>query len=950
MILQHDKSREFRALLVYFVLVVLGYWPITSLSFSVISGDITDCWLSWYTFIGQTVSDGSFPNWNPFQQGGYPIFADLQGPAWFPGTYLLANTIGHSIYSILLIILACLILAGMGMYRLARLFTCDHRSAVLLGVVYICSGFFLQHMMHLYAFMSGAFIVWLLYYLCRLLESPNRSDALKASVIAFFQLSAGNHTFSIILVYLIISLAVTKYISLPRTQRRQWFVGLLIYGSSFLLITVLLGFGVFYSYLEISSHFSRGDGLTLEAAQYGSAVWLSIYSFLFPYSAGTSIAEVGMESNIENLYIGVFSLMLLLFALLRRRSQYENVLLMFGAVCLIASFGPAFPVHEVLFRFLPGMNLFRFPGYFSFFTILCWLPVAGRTLSEWPAVSNRTKPLFRPLALLLGIGSFLIGIVHLSDLSIERFTLLNAELTLFQKITFASWHERLAVNAFILGLLLIGTFLALRRNQPQKRLFTFIWVEAILTLQLCIWNSSVNEIPPSVINEPIIAAPSVATIPDQLPMRMHEDSTFVASRLWRNTNNYLKRPSHDGFNSFWLAKHVALENDKATFDALRSLPFIFQHNGNIESARTVNVEWHSFKPGRITFSVIGSTLPYIGIQQTPFPGWVARRNQKSVEISDRIVSTMSVARSGATDELELTFERPELRWIYLASLLLLTVILVYWSLHMSGLSLSGRNLMAVSIVLCSIIACSHEFRSPRSEEIHKSWSSLCRHIAQQQVITDDALFIADVGDNAHLVSGKLPKSTAYQRIDRPENIRKISGLISDFDGSSIAWVWSDRTPIPEVQGFLHSYFPYSEHEWTDGTSGIMVRSRTETAHPEFVYVLAEGQEFTSATNLSLDSLLDIPGSHLCFSVAGKAPSFEHQYLVATVKAGERTTFYQAMPFALFADGNGIAHPHLVINKDRFKHSTGNIQLYVWNEARRKLAVGNVTARSIDLVD
>ncbi|MBP6575115.1 MAG: hypothetical protein KA230_11730, partial [Flavobacteriales bacterium] len=87
-----------RAFLFLAVFVLIAWWPLVTFTYCVVHGDMLDCWLPWRTFIADCLQNGEWPVWNPYQQMGYPVHADLQGPAWYPEALLLGGTIGQSIY------------------------------------------------------------------------------------------------------------------------------------------------------------------------------------------------------------------------------------------------------------------------------------------------------------------------------------------------------------------------------------------------------------------------------------------------------------------------------------------------------------------------------------------------------------------------------------------------------------------------------------------------------------------------------------------------------------------------------------------------------------------------------------------------------------------------------------------------------------------------------------
>lgn len=949
MYLDHSKNKDPIALLVLSVLVVVGFWPITTLNYSVVAGDMLDCWLSWYTFIGQCAAEGSFPTWNPFQQGGYPIYADLQGPAWFPGTYFLANTIGHSMYSMLSLVLLSLIAAGMGMYRLCRLFGADHNSALLFGAVYICSGFFLGHMMHLYAFMSGAWIVWIIYYLLRLIERPNRGDAIKASLLAFFQLTSGNHTFTIILVYLIAAVALVKLFTTPSTKIRSYLILLLSNGVIFIMLTVVLSFGVLYSYWEIAPYFSRGGGLSIEDAQYGSSISLSLYTFLYPLVAGASLQELHIETAVESLYIGAVGSVLLLSTLARTRTATENVMLVFGFICLMASFGPMLPVHGILFKILPGLDLFRFPGYFAFFTIVCWLPLAARSLSDIDALGEQKLKMIWGALFFIGLLSLLVAFLNRPTEGLADLTLFNEDFSLYHRFKFSTWSERIFVNSALLGSLFVLAvpLLYLRMKNRANAFRILAWIEIVLAMQLCIWNASVYDVPPSVINDSIAAAPQVPTRPDHSKMASHQDSTMVNPTLWRNTNNYLKRPSHDGFNSFWLKSHQSLEMDKSLLNKLEQRPLAFMSDGTLENTDSQGIQWQSFTHGGIELKIDNQEYSALTVQQSPYPGWHAEVNGALVAINTSFKSTMSVDIPNGISTVLFTFEKPFLKYIYLFSVALM--VLICWYVFRSSLPYYRfQNALLGVIVVIAFFSILHELRKPQSELITESFHELSNELVQNHQHSDQ-LIIADVGDNQYIRTGIIKGDSEQFRLDEPASLPALAKALSESNKNECVFIWSDRKPMPEATALVASYFPEQVHVQQDGISGFEMRRRSSASLPTPTEILNYAVEYGPALMVDIDSLMNTEGKYVCFRTLVHADSFEKKYLAIAHEVDGRMLYYQAMPFAIFDEGKESAYVHAVVPKARLSNYRGELKVYIWNASVVKMSYSPIEPYSAELL-
>ena len=122
--------------LVITLAVLVTYWPLSSFQYTVTHGDTLNCWLPWRWFISSCLQDGHFPLWNPHQQFGYPMHADLQGPSWYVEAIALGGTVGHTIYTLQALFLFYVIIGGVGMMHLVRTLQQDARIGLVIGVAY----------------------------------------------------------------------------------------------------------------------------------------------------------------------------------------------------------------------------------------------------------------------------------------------------------------------------------------------------------------------------------------------------------------------------------------------------------------------------------------------------------------------------------------------------------------------------------------------------------------------------------------------------------------------------------------------------------------------------------------------------------------------------------------------------------------------------------------------
>ena len=550
-----------RAFIVLLACALIAWWPLATFTYCVVHGDMLDCWLPWRTFIADCLQNGEWPVWNPYQQMGYPVHADLQGPVWYPEALLLGGTIGQSIYVLQALVIAYLLVAGMGMYRLAKQFCGSHTAALAVGVAYMLSGFFTAHVMHQYSFISGAWWPWMFAAFLRLLDKPGWRPALEAAVFQFLLLTGGNHTFTLIGFWLMFALIAVRSFQFLRAGDRRSALRLFLHLLLFASASLIMACGVLHAWWYSAPFIARTGGIEYAMAAENPFTWKATLSFLIPWATTGGPEITGTNITMANAHMGLLMLVLVPLAFLRKRSANENVLLVFGAVCLLASFGDALPVHRWLYSVLPGLDVFRFPSYYTYFTLLCWLLPVARTLVQLNELPPRSR---RVLWLSIGVAASIMLVAVIRAASIQLglgFALDDAHANLFARMNSTSIAERTLVHGSFQLLLLAGfaAMLWKRKWFSMTRLVALVAVEGVVAVLLCSWQTGISDTSPSIIDRIVEMRPDGFPLPEHRSLSANEDDDHALQPLWRNTNIFQKRVSHDGFNSFWPEQHQQLQ-------------------------------------------------------------------------------------------------------------------------------------------------------------------------------------------------------------------------------------------------------------------------------------------------------------------------------------------------------------------------------------------------------
>ncbi|MGB0915932.1 MAG: hypothetical protein ACPGVI_07650, partial [Crocinitomicaceae bacterium] len=115
------------------------FWPL-SLGIYALQFDALDVFLPWRYFGSESIRQGIVPLWNPYQNGGYPFFADLQYSVWNPELFIVSLFGRYNATTIQLLYLFYLAVGGLGFRYLLIQFNLDKKVAFFGGVLFMLSG------------------------------------------------------------------------------------------------------------------------------------------------------------------------------------------------------------------------------------------------------------------------------------------------------------------------------------------------------------------------------------------------------------------------------------------------------------------------------------------------------------------------------------------------------------------------------------------------------------------------------------------------------------------------------------------------------------------------------------------------------------------------------------------------------------------------------------------
>jgi len=373
----------------------------------VIYSDHSDILAQHYPFrfilVDSIRSHGEFPLWNRYAFSGMPLLGDPQSGLFYPLNWLHLLVPAKQTAAVFgWVILLHLAIAGSGMlfwlrgYHLAR-------TARLVGAFsfMFCGKWFLHvtvpgHVI----FLPAAWIPWQLAFVDRVWGEPALRPAAFLALITGIAFLGCHPQLFFYASLLVGAYFVWRGCCRPRGSVRAS-VGLF---SLALVLAVSLVLVQLWPGIELAAQCMRGEGLQYEFAARGALQPAGLLAFLLPNIIGPR----GWEAQP---YLGVMPLALGVFAWGDRR--WRGVAVFFTATLLflvLHALGPHGVVHGLLFRWVPGFDLFRLP---TRILLLGGLPVGVlAALGSQTLLSGVVTRFAVVTAVLLGVGGAVLFSVH----------------------------------------------------------------------------------------------------------------------------------------------------------------------------------------------------------------------------------------------------------------------------------------------------------------------------------------------------------------------------------------------------------------------------------------------------------------------------------------------------------------------------------------------------------
>ncbi len=663
--------------------------------------DARDIFLPWRYFVSECLRNGVFPAWDPYQQCGYPFFADPQSGVWYPVALLVALPARYSVYLFNAEFIFTIAAGGMGMFRLIKTFDLSEEAALLGAFCFSACGFYISNAEHLSWAISATWIVWLFWAYRKLLQSGRIGYAMLGALFQFLLLSGGYPAFLIVSSYILLVLFAGAAIA-----NRGRFITLVKGNVIFAVAFVLLAWPCLYS-LSGSAHFmTRGVGVTLAKANMSPFSPRSMLSLLVPFASLKNDVFYLTDISMRNAYIGIVGLAFMLSSVLLPGKKWRWGVLVISVFCLVVSFGAYVPLRGWLYSYVPMMNLFRFPSLFRLFFIIGFVVLAAGAFHELTTTGRQYIARFRWVVLgLLAIVVGLLGYELLQHGLAGNYSLFFTDINEF--IHNAAMHHLVIAQAAIQVLFLLVLLLLVQRRGgayfTARNLLLLCALDMVVATQLNMYGTVTDKEHCATIHAAMRKAPAGFPVPDiHAPVNARNDDRMREQMkpLTANLNNFCKNIATDSYSPFILSQFDSLSESRIK-DSVWANPFMYLSYevlplrqgvvlpsktaavmsvqdmsalGNYPMQHTAGdgVQVRSFVPGKVAATVTLGSAALLVLQQVNYPGWQVQIDGRQVPHYTSAYCNITVPVPAGTHEVTFGFLPRNLHLIagiYIATML-----------------------------------------------------------------------------------------------------------------------------------------------------------------------------------------------------------------------------------------------------------------------------------------
>lgn len=378
--------------LLFALFIFIVYLPVF-LPFFHLKNDLINQNLPTRFVISESLYSGYFPWWNPYIHYGIPQYGDMNNGFWNPILWVIAKTVGYSVYTITLEEMVYLLIAGWGMYKLIKeLFSKD--TALVTGLAYLCCGYAVGHLQHFIWITGVAFYPYVLLYFIRANKNAIAKNFIACGISVLFFTSSTHPGLIIGASYFFLFALLFIYRFRHSVTKEFYSKNFLFKNFLLLLISCLCCIVIIVSNFELLQYISRGNKLSLAESLLSPTTLQSYISLLFPLPVHKT-DFFNTDISMRNMYGGIAMLIGLIFYFKKtNRKIILFTLLPLLFFVLLASGGW---FKTLAWKFLPYTGYVRMNGEFTYFVMLILFLISAAGLHSLLQKNNFKQLLITPV-------------------------------------------------------------------------------------------------------------------------------------------------------------------------------------------------------------------------------------------------------------------------------------------------------------------------------------------------------------------------------------------------------------------------------------------------------------------------------------------------------------------------------------------------------------------------
>ena len=380
-------------------------------------------------FIAQTFQEGAIPYWSSNVYGGMPFMAGFHAGVFYPPSLLFL--LNDAAYALNLFYVLHFLVLGVFTFLLARSWNLSFGAALCCGITGMLSGFIIASTL-----LSNFFIttVWLpmVFWMFHQFQTRKHMGYFVGLVITIATQTLGASPEISILTMLLLYAH-----SLYFFPREPGFSGMIRMTVS-LALAVVLALGLSALQLlptaKLMEHSFRDSGLTFENHTQSSLDPDKLTTMLLSPDYGglldTRDYPSWFSGFLHTLYMGVLGLVFLLLGFIYRREKAIGFWLVVFGLGLFLAFGKYNPLYEIVYPWVPLLDLFRFPEKYFFISSFAVVFISGYVFDAVIRDLERRQFKWIPSGVLFAL---LIGSIFVA---VGQFPYLDATLPLIVLLAF----------------------------------------------------------------------------------------------------------------------------------------------------------------------------------------------------------------------------------------------------------------------------------------------------------------------------------------------------------------------------------------------------------------------------------------------------------------------------------------------------------------------------------